>query len=350
MLVVEGVVVRFGALEALAGVDLTLPPGERLSVLGPSGSGKSTLLRAIAGLEPPTAGRLSWDGRDLAGVPAHARGFGLMFQDYVLFPHRDVAGNVAFGLRMRGEPPAGQRRRVAEVLAMVGLGGYERREVSRLSGGEQQRVALARALATEPRLLMLDEPLGALDRDLRQRLVADLGRLFAELSLTIVYVTHDQEEALSMGDRVAVMRAGRIEALLPPGELWRAPPSEFVARFLGFNNLVEPEELPDGRLQTPWGTFPSAPVGPGADPGASLVLVRPEGVQLSAEGPLRGKIVARTFRGERVLLRVELPAAPALEVLADWLDAPAVGQQVSLVIEPSAVQLVPVRAAPPSAR
>ncbi|CAN5861797.1 ABC transporter ATP-binding protein [soil metagenome] len=339
MLIAQGLVVRFGQLEALAGVDLQVADGERLSVLGPSGSGKSTLLRAIAGLELPSAGSLSWDGRELAGVPTHLRGFGLMFQDYVLFPHRDVASNVAFGLRMRGDAPEAQRARVAEVLEMVGLTGYDRRDVSQLSGGEQQRVALARALAPAPRLLMLDEPLGALDRDLRQRLLAELSELFSHLALTIIYVTHDQEEALAVGDRVAVMRAGSMEAVLAPGELWRAPHNEFVARFLGFNNLLEARVDEAGRADTPWGTFVFEP--DDHAPATRLLLIRPEGIRRAAEGALRGRVAARTFRGERVLLRVEFSAAPPLEVRADWLDPPAVGDDVRLDVDPAAVQLLP---------
>jgi thiamine transport system ATP-binding protein len=339
MLVLDGVVVRFGHLAALAGVDLEVADGERLSVLGPSGSGKSTLLRAIAGLEVPVAGRISWDGRDLASVPIHSRGFGLMFQDYVLFPHRDVAGNVAFGLRMRGDRERAIRSRVAEVLEMVGLTGYEKRSVDRLSGGEQQRVALARALAPAPNLLMLDEPLGALDRTLRQRLLEELSDLFARLSLTILYVTHDQEEALALGDRVAVMRAGRIEAVLPPDQLWRAPPNEFVARFLGFNNLVEAQIDGRGRAITAWGTFALAQAPP-AD-ARRLLLVRPEGIRRDPRGPLTGRVTARSFRGERVLLRIELDGAPSLEASADWLDPPAVGDEVRLSVDPASVLLLP---------
>ena len=314
---VEGLVVRFGTLAALAGIDLQVGPGERLSVLGPSGSGKSTLLRTIAGLELPSA------------------------------------GNVAFGLRLRGDPPGEQRRRVAEVLALVGLAGYERRDVARLSGGEQQRVALARALAPQPELLMLDEPLGALDRDLRQRLLAELSELFANLGLTIIYVTHDQAEALAVGDRVAVMRAGRLEAVLPPDRLWRAPPTEFVARFLGFNNLLPVELDGTGRVDSTWGSFEfgaanaQRSAGDRGSPPASrtrTLLVRPEGIRPQPNGRLAGRVTARTFRGERVLLRLELEQAPPLEMLVDWAEAPQLGETVRLSIDPHAVELLP---APP---
>jgi thiamine transport system ATP-binding protein len=338
----ERVVVRYGSIEALAGVDLAVADGERLTVLGPSGSGKSTLLRAVAGLEPLAGGRIAWDGRDLAGVPVHVRGVGLMFQDYVLFPHRDVEGNVSFGLRMRGDSPAAMRKRVAEVLEMVGLRGYDRRRPTELSGGEQQRVALARALAPAPRLLMLDEPLGALDRTLRTRLLGELADLFVALSLTIVYVTHDQEEALALGDRVAVMNEGRIEVVAPPEDLWRSPPSAFVARFLGFANVAPVMVDEDGRALTPWGPMD---LGRGAAAGTHHLLIRPEGLRPDPDGAITAVVESRTFRGDHLLLRVAVagaaPDAPALEVRADWPDPPHLGDAIRLGLTPGAVTVLP---------
>jgi len=233
VLTVEGVAVTFGEHTALDGVDLAVPDGALVAVLGPSGSGKSTLLRAIAGLEPLTRGRVAWDGDDLAGVPPHKRRFGLMFQDYALFPHKDVAGNVAFGLRMQGRRPEEVRARVTEVLALVDLTGFEHRSVTTLSGGEQQRVALARALAPEPRLLMLDEPLGALDRTLRERLTTDLEELLHGIGMTSIYVTHDHAEAREIGDQLVVMRAGKIEQMGSPDDVVAHPANEFVASFVG---------------------------------------------------------------------------------------------------------------------
>lgn len=233
MLTVSDAVVRFGEKDALAGVDLTVHDGELVAVLGPSGSGKSTLLRAVAGLEPLVAGTVSWDGIDLASTPPHKRRFGLMFQDYALFPHKDVAGNVAFGLRMQGRTAADVESRVAEVLALVDLEGFEHRSVTTLSGGEQQRVALARALAPEPRLLMLDEPLGALDRTLRERLTVDLERLLHRLGMTSIYVTHDHAEARAIGDQLVVMRAGKVEQMGTPDDVVAHPANEFVAAFVG---------------------------------------------------------------------------------------------------------------------
>jgi thiamine transport system ATP-binding protein len=205
MLEVEGVRVRFDTRTVLEGVDLTVGTGEVVALLGPSGSGKTTLLRVVAGLLAPDAGRIRWDGEDVTQVPTHLRRFGLVFQDQQLFPHRDVAANVGFGLRMAGRPKSEVRERVDALLDLVGLPGFEHRSVSALSGGEAQRVALARALAPEPRLLLLDEPLGALDRDLHDRLAADLRDLLRTVGTTGLYVTHDHDEARTVADRVVTM-------------------------------------------------------------------------------------------------------------------------------------------------
>jgi thiamine transport system ATP-binding protein len=339
MLRLSGVEVRYGPTVALANVDLDVGTAEQLAVLGPSGSGKSTLLRAIAGLEPLGAGRVEWDGRDLSGVPSHRREFGLMFQDYALFPHRDVQGNVAFGLEMRGADPATITARVAEMLDLVGLSGYERRQVTQLSGGEQQRVALARALAPTPRLLMLDEPLGALDRALRTSLLTELAGLFAELRLPIIYVTHDQEEALAVGDRVAVLRAGRIEAVLTPAELWRSPPSEFVARFLGLGNIA-PFEIAGDELVTPWGSLRPSMAPPA---GQSRLLLRPDDLVPDPDGTIEAVVVAQTFRGDHtsLIVRAGDEAAPPLEFHLRDSALPAIGDRIRLRVDPSAIHFLP---------
>ena len=223
----DDVSVSFGDTVAVDHVSLDLQHGEVLGLIGPSGSGKSSLLRAIAGLEPLASGRVLWGDGDVSRVPVHQRGFTLMFQDGQLFPHRDVAGNVAYGLRAKNPT------RVAELLDLVGLTGFERRRVTDLSGGEQQRVALARALAPEPRLILLDEPLSALDRELRERLALDLRRILEDTHTSAVLVTHDQDEAAAMADRIGVMDGGRLLQLGTAAQLRANPASDRVARFMG---------------------------------------------------------------------------------------------------------------------
>ena len=229
MLRVEEAVVRFGDRRALDAVDLDMGPAETIAVLGPSGSGKTTLLRAVAGLQRLDGGRVLWDGVDLAGVAPHERRFGLMFQEYALFPHRDVAGNVEFGLRMSATERAARVRRVDEVLDLVGLSALRSRRVASLSGGEQQRVALARALAVSPRLLMLDEPLGALDRVWRHRLLQEIRAILDRAALPALYVTHDHEEAFAIAARVVIMRDGRVAQAGAPADVWRAPVDAWTA-------------------------------------------------------------------------------------------------------------------------
>ena len=237
MLEVSDARVVLGGHTALDGVDLGVERGTIVAVLGPSGSGKSTLLRVIAGLQRLDHGSVTLDGRPLAGVPPHRRGIGLMFQDDALFPHRNVAQNVSFGLRMQRMARAPAAARVAELLALVGLEGRERRTVGSLSGGERKRVALARALAPAPQVLLLDEPLGALDRPLHDRLVDELRDLFDEIGQTALYVTHDVAEAFAIGARVAVCATARSCSSRPPKRLWAAPADAWVARFIGLANV-----------------------------------------------------------------------------------------------------------------
>jgi thiamine transport system ATP-binding protein len=307
-LAVEALQVRYGEVAAVDGVDLAVDDRQVVCVLGPSGCGKTTLLRAIAGLEPPSGGGVTWDGADLGGVAPHRRGFGMVFQDFALFPHRDVFGNVAFGLRMAGADRAAQRARVDEVLALVGLEGYGPRSIATLSGGEQQRVALARALAPRPRLLLLDEPLGSLDRSLRQRLVVELRELLTTAGVSAVYVTHDQEEAFALADALVVMRAGRVVQRGTPEAVWSHPRDEFVARFLGFDNVL------DGRV------------------------IRPDAFRPSTDGTVRGVVVARTYRGDHFVVRVATDdGGPVRAVAARWTPPPAVGVRVTLALDPAGV-------------
>ncbi|MER7478352.1 ABC transporter ATP-binding protein [Streptomyces sp. NPDC126510] len=327
LLALQGATVRFGGRAVLDAVDLEVAEHEIVCVLGPSGSGKSTLLRAVAGLQHLDSGRVVLDGRSQAGVPAHRRGVGLMFQDHQLFPQRDVAGNVAFGLRMHGESKRQQAERVKELLDLVGLPGAGRRAVAALSGGEQQRVALARALAPNPRLLMLDEPLGQLDRSLRERLVVELKELFGRLGTTVLAVTHDQGEAFALADRVVVMRDGRIAQSGTPLEVWQRPADAFVARFLGFENVVE-ATVGTEAADTPWG---KVPVPENAPQGARTLLVRPAGVRLvPADTGLRCTVTARTFKGTHVALHLQAPDAPRLEAACALRAAPEVGDEVGV--------------------
>ena len=234
---VRGLAVTYGDLRAVDGVDLEVAAGEVVALLGASGSGKSSLLRAVAGLEDVAGGEVAWNGRSMVRVPVHKRGFGLMFQDGQLFEHRDVGSNIAYGLT---DLPRAQRgERVREMLDLVGLPGFERRRVTTLSGGQAQRVALARALAPAPRLLLLDEPLSALDRALREQLATDVRTILRQGGTTALYVTHDQDEAMTVADRVGVMEAGRLLRLDTPQRLWADPGSSKVARFLGFDVVGE---------------------------------------------------------------------------------------------------------------
>ncbi|MBC3982581.1 ABC transporter ATP-binding protein [Streptomyces sp. AC536] len=326
LLRLDGVTVRFRDRVALDAVSLDVTERQTVCVLGPSGSGKSTLLRVVAGLQAADAGQVWLAGRDQAGVPAHRRGVGLMFQDHQLFPQRDVAGNVAFGLRMRRAGRGEADRTVAELLDLVGLPGAQRRAIAALSGGEQQRVALARALAPRPKLLMLDEPLGQLDRSLRERLVVELRQMFRQLGMTVLAVTHDQGEAFALADRVVVMRDGRIAQVGTPLEVWQRPASEFVARFLGFDNVVD-ATVQDAAAVTPWGEVP-VPVGASAGP--CQLLVRPTGVRLtSADDGLPCVVRARTFRGGLgVSLLLQPERGPTLEAACSLREAPAEGDQV----------------------
>ena len=234
----EGLVKRYGDVVAVDGIDLHVPPGEFFTMLGPSGCGKTTTLRLIAGFERPDAGAILLDGVDMSRTPPHKRNVNTVFQSYALFPHKSVADNIAFGLRYQKVSKADARRRVDEAMDLVRLQGLGERQPAQLSGGQQQRVALARALVLEPPVLLLDEPLGALDARLRIDLQVELKRIQEQLEVTFIYVTHDQDEALTMSDRVAVMRDGRIEQCAAPQELYEEPETAFVANFLGAANLV----------------------------------------------------------------------------------------------------------------
>jgi thiamine transport system ATP-binding protein len=329
MLTARGLTKRFGQTTALLDVDLDLASGETVSVLGPSGSGKSTLLRVIAGLEPADAGTVSWNGEDLTTVPAHVRQFGLMFQDYALFPHRDVAGNVGFGLRMAGWGPPDVATRVGEVLELVGLTGMADRRINELSGGEAQRVALARTLAPAPRLVMLDEPLGSLDRSLRERLIVELGEIFERVESTVLYVTHDQEEAFTIADRVAIMREGELVQEATPEDLWSAPAGVFISDFLGFTNRFAATAV-NGRADLGWTTVPVDV----AD-GPCQVVLRPDALILDEDGNISVTVAGSVFRGDHYLAHAQTRSGTRLSFSMPTRPRP--GEAVRIRIDPDGV-------------
>jgi spermidine/putrescine transport system ATP-binding protein len=311
----RGLVKRYGDVTAVDGIDLEMPPGEFFTLLGPSGCGKTTTLRLIAGFERPEGGAILLDGDDMSHTPPHKRRVNTVFQSYALFPHKSVRDNVAFGLRYRRCTKAQARERVAEALALVRLEGLEERRPSQLSGGQQQRVALARALVLQPPVLLLDEPLGALDARLRLDLQVELKRIQERVGTTFIYVTHDQDEALTMSDRVAVMNRGSIEQCGVPRELYEEPCSAFVADFLGVSNLVPITPNGDGvRL----GEFTLRCERDGS-PGAQLIMIRPENVRLEPHGStgenrIPGMVEEVVYLGFHHELRVRLATGALLKV------------------------------------
>ncbi|MEV6909604.1 ABC transporter ATP-binding protein [Amycolatopsis sp. NPDC051071] len=336
----RGVSVRFGQTTALSPLDLTVARGETLAMLGPSGSGKSTALKALAGFVVPSTGRVLLDGEDVTGLPPHRRGLGVVVQSYALFPHMRVEANVAFGLKARKTPRAETASRVTEALELVGMGKYARRFPRELSGGQQQRVALARALAIRPRVLLLDEPLSALDAALREDMVAELLRLRAELpDTTLIYVTHDQSEALALADRIAVMRDSKLVELGPSRELYQRPATEFTASFLGASNLIPVELIqPDG-TRVRLGDRELA-----ADPSGSIragqpvaLGVRPHRIGITAvdaPGALPAVLRGVQWRGTGFRLDLEL-SHNGDEVRAEVPDVeglPNVGEKVGVSI------------------
>jgi putative spermidine/putrescine transport system ATP-binding protein len=336
----QGLSRHYGAVVALDHLDLTVRPGELVALLGPSGCGKTTTLRLLAGLEDTDTGSITVGGRDITRLPASKRDMGMVFQAYSLFPHMTVRQNVAFGLRLRRVGAAERDQRAMKMLELVGLTEQANRYPHQISGGQQQRVALARALAIEPQVLLLDEPLSALDAKVRAQLRDEIRRIQLEVGITTLFVTHDQEEALAIADRVGVMREGRLEQLAPPVEVYSRPATSFVAEFVGLTNRLV-GEVRDGQLTVRGCALPL--VDSGTPDGQVVALVRPEAVTLASHdapesGPLVGTVIAVTFLGATSRVTVNLGDAVVLTQLST-ADATALptGSRVALTIRPDPV-------------
>lgn len=318
---------------AVDDLSLEIHAGETLAILGPSGCGKTTTLRLIAGLERPDAGQVLFAGRDVTPLPIERRDVGMVFQNYALFPNLNVADNIGYGLKVRKVPRADREQRCAELLELVGLQGYGHRAIHELSGGQRQRVALARAVAPRPRVLLLDEPLAALDAQLRERLRSELGQLLRELAITAVFVTHDQGEAMALGDRILVMERGRIAQLATPRALYQQPANAFVANFIGTLNAFAVLGRTANGVQVNGGELPWS-----ASELPATLYCRPEHLQVTrAPGHVRGRLLGQFFQGAQSRLLVDVGGAQPLSVDSsdDRLHAP--GDLINLAVEPQRV-------------
>jgi spermidine/putrescine transport system ATP-binding protein len=350
----ESLTKRFDDVLAVDEMSVEIQPGEFFSLLGPSGCGKTTTLRMVAGFEPPTSGTILLDGVDVGNLPPHRRNVNTVFQSYALFPFLDVAGNVAFGMKYKSVPKSETGARVAEALELVQLSGYEKRRPNQLSGGQQQRVALARALVLRPSVLLLDEPLGALDAKLRRTLQVELGALQKQVGITFLYVTHDQEEALTMSDRVAVMNHGKIVQVGAPTEVYNEPADAYVADFLGVSNLMDAQVEPggDGRssCRVRLGDFVvEAEAGRLDATGAVKLAIRPERIHLhpheqSGRNRVPGMVERLVFLGSTTQIFVRLGTGAPLQALVRN-DGPAIrysqGTPVSVELPPDALRVLP---------
>ncbi|TIO08105.1 ABC transporter ATP-binding protein [Mesorhizobium sp.] len=351
LLVIEDLAKTYDKVTALAGINLSVEAGEFVTLLGPSGSGKTTLLMSLAGFTTPSKGTIRLDGKNITHVDPEDRNFGFVFQGYALFPHLTVANNIAFSLRVRKWEKAKIAARVTEMLSLVGLDNLAERKPRELSGGQQQRVAIARALAFGPRILLLDEPLSALDRMLRETMQKELKRLHRETGVTFVYVTHDQEEAIAMSDRIAVFNHGRIVEVGPPRDLYKKPSTRFVAGFLGENNFLSGHRADDDETMVEaFGTrFGFAPLrGHRERPGDTLtVWVRPEDIRIGQatgdEIGFRATVVENSFVGavERILLKTVDGEEMVATLRSEAAVAAAPGQVVDCRIHPSAIGVLP---------
>ena len=326
---------------ALETATLDIARGETLVLLGPSGCGKTTMLRIIAGLELPDAGgKVLFDGKDMTSVPIERRNVGMVFQSYALFPNMSVSDNIGYGLKIRGVPDKERAARVAELVALTNISGLEKRRIDQLSGGQRQRVALARAVAIRPGILLLDEPLTALDAALRDRLRSELNRLLRALGITTIYVTHDQSEAMELGDRVVVMQNGKIAQIGSAREIYFAPQSRFVAEFIGAANIIE-APIENGHLVLPGGR---QAIGGDANMTAAVAMIRPETIRVVETGsaPFSGMIDSVSFIGDRQRLVISGASSKQITVDAPNSVEAKAGERVGLLISPDAVRLLPL--------
>jgi len=329
-----------GGTRVLEPATLDIASGETLVLLGPSGCGKTTMLRIIAGLEQPDAGgRVVFDGKDMTRVPIERRNVGMVFQSYALFPNMSVADNIGYGLKIRGVPRAKRAKRIAELVELTNIAGLEDRRIDQLSGGQRQRVALARAVAIRPSVLLLDEPLTALDAALRERLRGDLNRLLRSLGITTIYVTHDQAEAMELGDRIVVMSKGRIAQIGSPREIYFEPANRFVAEFIGAANILE-APVENGQLMLPGGRLP---VDKAVNQARAVVMIRPETIDIvnADAAPLAGTVETVRFAGDRLRITVREAAVNILAVEASNTIAVEAGDRIGLSVAPDAIRVLP---------
>lgn len=338
----------YGEKQLLKEVSFQLHEGEILCLLGPSGSGKTTLLRLIAGLETDFTGDIVFKGQSIQTTPPHKRGFGLMFQEYALFPHKTVGENISFGLEMQRVSATQAEHQVNKMLRLVGLAGYQNRRIDELSGGEKQRVALARSLAPEPQLLLLDEPLGSLDRILRERLIVEIRDILKEIGVTAVFVTHDQNEAFGVADKIAILQDGSLQQFAPPEDLYRTPENTEVAKFLGFRNLFQISfDYGSQTIQSPFGQIKLTGRAPKSSDEA-ILLLRPDGAKLQEETGtitndsivLRGIVAGRRYQGGSYNVKVDCNSETLYFDMPLDPPPPQKGEAIGLTISPTSILLL----------
>ena len=339
LLLFKNVYKEFDGVEVLTNINLYIRKNEFLTLLGPSGCGKTTMLRLLGGFEQPTAGDLLFEGKSLAGVPPYKRKLNTVFQRYALFPHLDVYDNIAFGLKLKKMSKKDIAAKVADMLRLVGLSGYEHRSIDKLSGGQMQRIAIARALVNEPEVLLLDEPLGALDLKFRKEMQLELKRMQQQLGITFIYVTHDQEEALTMSDTIAVIDNGMIQQIGTPEDIYNEPTNTFVARFIGESNIIYGKMPADYRCYFSGREFPCVDRGFSEDEEV-VIAIRPEDVDIVEPGPevLCGEVTSVIFKG--VHYEIHVKADDGYDWMIHTTDLTSIGSRIGLKIEPDAIHIM----------